>query len=146
MTNRLVIAADTQVHEIAEPYDPGLDAGAALDSAFERARRGDTRVLVKFGGAWCPDCRVTAGMMAIPAIASLLDRRFEVVPVHIGRYDANMDLPARLGLDDGLEGAPAIVITDKTGRILNAGQIYDWRTARERTAQEFADYLSGYAG
>lgn len=142
----LTLPADSEFAEVAEPYDLALDAGAALDAAFERARRGGTRVLAKFGAAWCPDCRVLAGMMAIPAIASLLDRRFEVVTIGVGRYDLNMDLPARFCLNDGLEGVPALVIADTRGQVLNGGSIYDWRTARSRTPQDLADYLSKFAG
>lgn len=132
--------------EIAEPYDPDLDAGAALDAAFARARIGKTRVLVKFGAAWCPDCRVVAGMMAVPAIASYLDRHYEVVPIHIGRYDANMDLPGRLGLSDGLEGVPALVIAKADGMIVNTPRIFQWRTARNQTVQDLADYLTAFSG
>lgn len=142
----LSVPADAAFEEIAEPYDRDLNVAGALDAAFERARRGRTRVLAKFGGAWCPDCRVLAGMMTIPVIASLLDRRFEVVAIHIGRYDANMDAPARFGLTDGLEGAPAVVIAAADGTVVNAERIYHWRTARNRTAQELADYLAAYAG
>ena len=140
------VPADAPFAEIAEPYDRDLDVHAALDAAFERARRGGTRVLAKFGGAWCPDCRILAGMMAIPAIAAFLDRRYEVVPIHIGRYDANMDAPARFGLAEGLEGAPAVVIARADGTVVNAQRIHHWRTARERTPQELADYLAAYAG
>ena len=142
----LTLPADTAFAEIAEPYDAALDAGAALDAAFERARRGGTRVLAKFGAAWCPDCRVLAGMMVIPALASLLDRRFEIVAIGVGRYDLNMELPARFGLNDGLEGVPALVIADARGQVLNGGSIYEWRTARSRSPQDLADYLSKFAG
>ena len=140
------VPTDVAFDEIAEPYDRDLNVAAALDAAFERARRGRTRVLAKFGGAWCPDCRVLAGMMTIPVIASFLDRRFEVVPIHIGRYDANMDVPARFGLSAGLEGAPAVVIATADGTVTNPERIHHWRTARARTPQELADYLVAYAG
>lgn len=142
----LTVPADATFEPVAEPYDTDLDAGDALSAAFERARRGRTRVLAKFGGAWCPDCRILAGMMTIPVIASFLDARFEVVPIHIGRYDVNMDLPPRLGLSAGLEGAPAVVIATADGTVVNPDRIYEWRTARERSPQELADYLTAFAG
>jgi thiol-disulfide isomerase/thioredoxin len=142
----LVVPSGARFEPVAEPYDRNLDAGRALDAAFERARRGRTRVLAKFGGAWCPDCRVLAGMMTIPVIASFLDTHFEVVAIHIGRYDANMDIPARFGLTGGLEGAPALVIADAAGGVLNGPRIYQWRTARDQTPQDLADYLTVFAG
>ncbi len=142
----LSLPADTSFAEVAEPYDRDLDAGAALDAAFARARIGKTRMLAKLGAAWCPDCRVLAGMMAVPAIASYLDRHYEVVPIHVGRYDVNMDLPARLGLSDGLEGVPALVIARADGTIVNTGRIFQWRTARNQTVQDLADYLTAFSG
>ena len=141
----LHVSPDTAFEPVSEPYDRALDAGAALNAAFERARRSRTRVLATFGGAWCPDCRVLAGMMAIPAIASFLDERFEAVGIDIGRYDTNMDAPARFGLHGGLEGAPAVVIADADGVVVNAARIYDWRTARTRTPSDLADYLNTFA-
>ena len=141
----LTVSGEDDYVEIAEPYDPDLDAAAALDQAFERARRGRTRVLVKFGAAWCPDCRVLAGMMAVPAVASFVDRHFEMVAVHVGRYDANMDLPRRLGLTAGLEGVPALVIAEADGTLANEPRIFEWRNARERSLQELADYLAAFA-
>lgn len=141
----LILPPDAAFEEIAEPYDPGLDVGAALDAAFRRADRRRTRGLAKFGAAWCPDCRVLAGMMAAPAVAAFLEDHFEVVPVHVGRYDANMDAPAKVGLAGDLEGVPALVIAAPSGAVLNADRIYEWRTARERSLQDFADYLSAYA-
>lgn len=132
--------------EVEEPYDPDLNARAALDAAFERARISRTRVLAKFGAAWCPDCRILAGMMASPVIASFLERRFEVVPIHIGRYDANMDLVEQLGLQAGLEGVPAVVIAKADGTVVNTPRIFEWRTARTRSLQDLADYLTAFAG
>lgn len=142
----LTVPVTEPFQEVAEPYDIDQDAGAALDAAFERARRGGTRVLAKFGASWCPDCRILAGMMAVPAIASFLDRHYEVVAIHVGRYDANMDQPERVGLPDGLEGVPALVIADAQGHVLNAARVFEWRTARQRSLQDLADYLSEYAG
>jgi thiol-disulfide isomerase/thioredoxin len=142
----LTIPANERFSEVAEPYDLSQDAHAALNAAFDRARIAKTRVLVKFGAAWCPDCRILAGMMAVPAIASFLDQHYEAVAIHIGRYDANMDLPERVGLKDGLEGVPALVIMKPDGSVVNPTRIFEWRTARSRTLQDLADYLTAFSG
>jgi thiol-disulfide isomerase/thioredoxin len=141
----LILPADIRFEEIAEPYDPDLDAGAALDAAFVRARKRGTHVIAIFGARWCPDCRVLAGMMAIPALAALLADRFETVAMDVGRYDKNMDLTKRFGLGGTLEGVPALIIADARGQVLNPARIYDWRTARERSPQALADALAPFA-
>ena len=129
----------------AEPYSVTADARAELDAAFARAAQTDKRVLVKFGGNWCPDCRILAGMMELPTFAQMLDEHYEVVAIDVGRYDRNQDLVERLGFSEGLEGVPTVVIVTADGAVINAGAATEWRTARERDPQEALDYFHRYA-
>lgn len=133
-----------EVVAVEAPYDPQADAHGALDAAFEAAAANRTRVLVKFGGNWCPDCRIMAGMLEIPVIAGFLEAQYEYVAIDVGRYDNNMDVVARFGLEE-LEGVPTIIIATADGEIINAGTAAEWRTARERDPQDVLDYLRRYA-
>ncbi len=136
------ISADIAFDEIAEPYDPDLDVQAALDAAFSRAQVRGTRVLVKLGGAWCPDCRIMAGMMAIPAVRDFLADRFEIVTASIGRYDVNQDVVARLGFANGLPGAPTVLVMTAAGEVVNRASADRWRTARQQTPQDVVDVFA----
>jgi len=135
------LPADTAFEETAHPYDHDLNAQAALDAAFARAADSGKRVLVKLGGEWCPDCRILAGMMAIPAIRDFLDGGFETVTASIGRYDVNQDLVARLGFTDGLEGAPTVLVITPAGAAVNRATSAHWRTARSQPPQAVVDYF-----
>ena len=137
------LSADAAYAEIANPYEDGLDAQAALDAAFHRSAQTGKRVLIKLGGAWCPDCRILAGMMAIPAIKTFLDAHFEVLAVSIGRYDLNQDLVARLGFAEGLEGAPTVLSVTPQGEVVNRATAASWRTARSQTPQAVINAFSG---
>ena len=137
----LTLSADTVFEAIAAPYDKALDAQAALDAAFARAGGSGKRVLVKLGGAWCPDCRVLAGMMTIPAIKAFLDANFEALSASIGRYNVNQDLVARLGFAEGLEGVPTVLVLTADGEVVNRASSAFWRTARDQPPQALADYL-----
>lgn len=137
----LTLPSDTAFEEIADPYDDALDAQAALDQAFARAKASGKRVLITLGGAWCPDCRVLAGMMAIPAIDAFLDEHFERLSASIGRYDVNQDLVARLGFEDGLEGAPTVLVISADGAVVNRASSAFWRTARDQAPQALVDYF-----
>ncbi len=137
----LTLPADTAFSEIANPYDDALNAQAALDAAFACALEGGRRVLITLGGAWCPDCRVLAGMMAIPAINSLLDAHFETLSISIGRYDVNQDLVARLGFENGLEGSPTVLVITADGLVVNRASSAFWRTARDLGPQAVVDYF-----
>ncbi|MCP2679087.1 thioredoxin family protein [Maricaulaceae bacterium NA33B04] len=136
-----IIPDDTPFDEIAEPYDLELDVQRALNDAFARARTSGKRVLVKLGGAWCPDCRVLAGMMAIPAVHAFLAEHFEIVTASIGRYDVNQDVVARLGFADGLPGAPTVLVMTADGAVANRASADHWRTARQQKPQHVIDYF-----
>lgn len=136
-----IIPADTPFDEIAAPYDLELDVQRALTEAFARAKTSSKRVLVKLGGAWCPDCRVLAGMMAIPAVLAFLDEHFEIVTASIGRYDINQDVVARLGFADGLPGAPTVLVMAADGAVVNRVSADHWRTARQQKPQHVVDYF-----
>lgn len=138
---------DAQVTAPENPYDETADAGAALDAAFARASENGTRVLVNFGGNWCPDCRMLAGMMQIPEFAAYLDAHYEVVKIDVGRFDRNEDVVQRLGFEnlDALDGVPTVVIATSDGRVVNAATSAEWTTARERRPQEALDYFHRYA-
>lgn len=138
ISENAVYSADPQ------PYDPALDAQAAIDRAFAQARGENKRVLIKMGGNWCPDCRILAGMTEIPEIADLIAENYAVVKVDVGRYDRNMDVPQRFGMEE-LEGVPTLLIVTPEGRVLNAAEPSIFRNARERDPQDFANYLYRYA-
>ena len=140
----------------ARPFDPDADADAAVDAALARAKAQDKLLLVKMGGNWCPDCRVLSGMMAVDGIDALLDARFEVVKVDVGRpvadeaggsfagYEKNRQVAERFGQGD-FEGVPTLLIVTPEGEVLNADQPSIFRNARDRDPQDLADYLYRYA-
>ena len=140
----------------SRPYDPDLDAEDAVDAALARAAEEDKLVLVSMGGNWCPDCRVLSGMMAVDGIETLLDERFEVVKVDVGRpvadetgggfagYERNRAVAERFGMG-AFEGVPTLLILTPEGEVLNADQPSIFRNARDRDPQDLADYLYRYA-
>ena len=141
---RPLLPDDLEIAELNAPYDAARLAGEALDAAEAQARATGKRVLAVFGADWCPDARRFASVLAAPALESFLTERFAPVLINVGRYDRNLDLAARYGLAT-IEGAPAVVVADADRRVINAGGVYDWRTARSRRPQEIADFLAVYA-
>ena len=139
----------------AQPYDPGLDADAAVDEALVRAAQTDRLVLISMGGNWCPDCRVLSGMMKTGALADYIDDRFEVVRVDVGRpvaaetgggfagYERNRAVAERFG-QGAFEGVPTLLIVTPEGEVLNANEPSIFRNARDRNPQDLADYLHRY--
>ena len=124
-----------------EPFEETANADEALEAALSAAKTNGTRVLVKFGGNWCGECQILAGMFALPELDDFIDTHFELVTVDIGRYDTNMHLTGRLGLKE-IKAVPTLVILEADGNIIDAASVYDWSKGKKRHPQQVANHLA----
>ena len=85
-----------------------------MKAALAEARRTHKRVLIDFGGDWCPDCQVLNYYFAQSPNAELLQKNFVRVNVNIGREDANVDLAKAYGVP--LQGVPALAVVAPNGK------------------------------
>jgi thiol-disulfide isomerase/thioredoxin len=127
------------------PYDPNVDATAAVDAAFARAKTSGKRVLIDLGGNWCGDCIVLANLMQLPELRPFLAAHFEIVSVDVGRFDKNLQIPARFGITQRLEGVPSVIVAEPDGTFVNPGHIAVLADARHMTPQAIADWLALWA-
>ncbi|HVV66304.1 MAG TPA: thioredoxin family protein [Rhizomicrobium sp.] len=127
------------------PYDTKADADAAVDAAIARARKSGKLVLIDLGGNWCPDCRILAGLMELPEMRAFLKAHYELVSVDVGRFDRNLQIPARYGITRRLEGVPAVLIATPEGKLLDAGHVAALADARHMTPQALAEWLAQWA-
>jgi len=129
-----------------KPYDESANANAAVAAAFARARHSGKRVLIDLGGNWCGDCVVLANVMALPELKPFLAAHFEMVSVDVGRFNKNLQIPARFGIRTRLKGVPAILIVEPNGTTLvDAGHVSALEDARHMTPQGLADWLAQWA-
>lgn len=126
------------------PYNLQADAKAEVDAALARAKISGKRVIVDLGGNWCGDCRVFAGILALPEVKKFVDAHYEVVLVNVGRYDTNLDIPARWGIDK-LKAAPTTLIVSPKGELLNGEDTVALMDARSMTPQAVVDWLAHWA-
>ena len=80
------------------PYDEKADAARQVDAARARARRSGKRLLLDFGGNWCPDCRILAATIEQTELRRFIDRHFEFVMVDIGGKDRGEEPVGRVPL------------------------------------------------
>jgi thioredoxin 1 len=98
---------------------PSIDAAPAdIKAAIEEARRTHKRVIVDFGGDWCPDCQVLNLYFHRSPNADLLAKYFVRVNVNVGRMDANKDIAESYGVP--LKGVPALAVLDGNGKAVYA--------------------------
>lgn len=125
------------------PFDPSLDM-RAVDAALARAKKNGKHVLIEMGGDWCPDCLVLANFMRLKEMRPFLAKHYEVVALDVGRFDKNLDVPARFGVKGKLKGVPAVLILSADGKLLNPDQLFALSDARTMTPQAIADWLAGW--
>ena len=127
------------------PYDEHADADHAVAVARARARAEHKLLLIDLGGDWCPDCRILAGVMALPELKAFMDAHYRVVTVDVGRFNRNLQIPARYGIKGRLTGVPSVLIIDpNTDELLDAGHTAALADARAMTPQALADWLAGW--
>lgn len=99
------------------------------------------KLLLILGGNWCPDCRVLAGMLKNNSVQALLKDNYVVEHIDVGRFDKNLHIPKRFGIEK-LYGVPTVLIIDKEENVMNTPFISDWTTARAKNPEDFSFYLS----
>lgn len=123
------------------PYNTEANAEAELAAAKARAKSHGRLLLIDLGGNWCADCRLLSALMAQPEVAAFVRAHYEFVTIDIGRYDRNMQIPARYGLPK-LDGVPTLLVVDGKGRLVNAGHVFALADARSMPPQALADWLA----
>ncbi len=140
-----IASVDQLTQPLPLPYDTDAVGKTQVDAARKRAKAGHKLLLIDLGGNWCPDCRVLAGVMAVPEIKAFVDRHYEVVTVDIGRRDKNLDVAAAYGAT--VKGVPIVMIVDPiTGQTRNPERYAALSDARNMTPQALADWLAQWVG
>jgi thiol-disulfide isomerase/thioredoxin len=129
------------------PYDEKADANAQLEKAIARAKASHKRVLVDLGGNWCGDCRILAATLDLPEMKSFVGKHFEMISVDVGRFDKNLQIPARYGIHERLEGVPAVLVIDPVTdkQLVGKADVAALADARHMQPQDLADWLAKYA-
>jgi thiol-disulfide isomerase/thioredoxin len=139
------IASFAELTPPTTPYDEAANADALVKAAFDRAKKSHKRVLLDLGGNWCGDCRILAGVMELPNVRRFLARHYEVVSVDVGRFDKNLQIPARFGFTKRLLGVPTVLIVTSRGKVVNGSDVFALSDARHMAPQAVVDWLAKYA-
>jgi hypothetical protein len=125
------------------PYDENANADADVNAALAKARAQHKRAFIDLGGNWCGDCRVLAGLMALPEIKAFVDAHYVVVTVDVGRFNKNLQIPARWGITQRMEGVPSVLIVDpSTNALVDADHTATLADARHMDPQSIMDWIA----
>ena len=123
-------------HIYSETANPRADIAAALAEAKKQRKR----VLLDFGGDWCPDCQVLDLYLHQPPNAELLDRSFVLVHIWIGQMDANLDVAALYGVPIA-RGVPALAVLNADGTVLYAQKTGEFNNMSHMDAASVTGFL-----
>ena len=128
-----------QPQPVAHPYDAPAAAHDAVDAAERQAKQTGRRLLIDFGGNWCPDCRMLAGVMQLGTVRSWITQNFVPVSVNVDHLNANMDIARRYGVV--IKAVPTVLIVTPDGKLLNPDGTLTLGNARTMSSQAVVDQL-----
>ena len=119
-------------------------AQADLSAALHEAAATHRRVIVDFGGNWCPDCRALHGYFHDATNAPILAQHFVLVYVNIGHVDANVDVAERYGVPLK-KGVPALAVLDSDGRLLYSQKGGEFESMGHMPAESVTQFLKDWS-
>jgi thiol:disulfide interchange protein len=135
----LGLMAQTEAKERQIYPDPG-HAKADIAAALESAAATHKRVILDFGGNWCPDCQALYNYFHDEANQSIVAENFIVVYVNIGLRDANLDIAARYRIP--LEkGVPALAVLGSDGELLFSQRTGEFEAMRHMQSSSVTGFL-----
>ena len=123
----------------ADIYPATPDAKPEIREALAKAKKEHKRVILDFGGNWCPDCHVLDIYFHQAPNDKLLADNFVLVDVNIGRYDMNTDVAEKYGVPLK-KGVPALAVLAPDGTVVRAqatGEFENMRTMDPSSVTEF---------
>lgn len=132
------LSASAQLKDV---YPNTPDAKPEIHAALMKARQEHKRVILDFGGNWCPDCHVLDTYFHQSPNDKLLADNYILVDVNIGRYDMNTDVAEKYGVPLK-KGVPAVAVLSPDGKVVYAQATGEFENMRHMQAQSVTDFLN----
>jgi hypothetical protein len=123
-----------------QEYHEGRNAQADVDTAISRAKAEGKMVLIVLGANWCHDSRSLASWFESPRFRAMLDARYALVYVDVGKPQTgegrNLDIARRFGIRK-MKSTPLVLIASPDGTRLNSKkEAISWRNAASRSEED----------
>ncbi len=136
----LALAAGVAQSATREVYPDPARAKIDLAAALKAAPVEHKRILLDFGGNWCPDCKVLDIYFHDATNAQILNANFILVDINVGRYDANLDLAKkyRIPLE---KGVPALAVLSENGELLFSQRTGEFEAMQRMESSSVTKFL-----
>ena len=118
------------------PNQAKIDLAAALAASAAAHKR----IILDFGGNWCPDCHVLDLYFHDPANRPILEANYILVHVNIGRMNENLDIAERYQIPLR-KGVPALAILGEGGELLYSQRTGEFEAMRGMKSSAVTDFL-----
>ena len=118
------------------PAQAKIDLAAALDASAATHKR----ILLDFGGNWCPDCHVLDLYFHDSANGPILAANYILVHVNIGRMNENLDIAERYRIPL-TKGVPALAVLGEHGELLYSQRTGEFEAMRGMQSSAVTDFL-----
>jgi thioredoxin 1 len=140
----LAIALQSPAWAIPNIYPAPDQARSELAEALTRAAATHRRVIIDFGGNWCPDCHVLDSYFHDSVNGPLLEADFVLVHVNIGHLDRNLDIAERYQIPLN-KGVPALAVLDSNGTLLYSQKSGEFEAMRHMQSAAVTEFLNHWA-
>jgi thiol:disulfide interchange protein len=124
---------------------PGTDqAHTDIADALQTAATSHRRIIVDFGGNWCPDCHVLDLYFHDATNKPLLEANYVLVHVNIGqegKEDAILDIDKRYDIPVN-KGVPALAVLDSDGKLLYSQKAGEFEAMRHMQSGAVTAFLT----
>jgi len=136
----LGLAAVTARSATREIYPDPAQAKADLAAAFKAAAQTHKRVIIDFGGNWCPDCQVLDIYFHNAENLPLLEANYVLVHVNIGHMDENLDIADQYQVPLS-KGVPAVAVLNERGKLLYSQKSGEFESMRRMESAAVTSFL-----
>jgi thiol:disulfide interchange protein len=123
-----------------EIYPDPSQAKADIAAALKVAAQTHKRVLLDFGGDWCPDCQVLDLYFHDEKNRPLLEAGFVLVHVNIGHMDTNLDIAQQYEVPIN-RGVPALAVLSDKGVLLFSQKTGEFEAMRRMESSAVTSFL-----
>jgi len=131
------VAASSAERDI---YPAVAQAKTDLAAALAASAATHKRVIVDFGGNWCPDCHVLDSYFHDSANGPILEANYILVHVNIGRLDENLDIAKRYQIPLR-KGVPALAVLGEGGELLYSQRTGEFEAMRGMQSSAVTEFL-----
>jgi thiol:disulfide interchange protein len=121
-------------------YPDPAQAKADLTAALKTAAQTHKRILLDFGGNWCPDCQVLDLYFHDARNLPILEANFVLVHVNVGHMDANVDIAEKYEIPLH-RGVPALAVLSDKGALLYSQKGGEFESMRNLESSALTNFL-----